>query len=136
MKFDHVLQIISREKTPMSIYDFQFLIPHFQVKTIISHCLIIILIKTCSVAIFNSAVLWNFKSDSPILIPWSYLNLFRYIDFQNSSIIVIFLYSICSMLRKGFCRNVLIMYQRRSCDRGQDIWKSSLFSKKATLIIN
>ena len=28
--------------------------------------------KTCSVPIFNFAVLWNFMSDSPILLPWSF----------------------------------------------------------------
>ena len=49
----------------MSIYDFQFSIPHFQAQTIISHCLITISIKTWSFVIFNSVILLNFMSDSP-----------------------------------------------------------------------
>ena len=64
MKYDYDLKTISREKTPMSIYDFQFKITHFQVKTVISHSLLIISIKTCSLA--------NLMSDSPILIPQSF----------------------------------------------------------------
>ena len=56
----------------MSIYDFQCQIPHFQVQTIISHCLITISIKTCSFAIFNSVILLNLMSDSPVLIPQSF----------------------------------------------------------------
>ena len=59
IKFDNVLEINIREKTTTSIYDFQYWIPHFQVKVKISHCLITISINACSFAIFDSAVLSN-----------------------------------------------------------------------------
>ena len=63
MKFDYVLKTISKEKTS----NHPILIRHFQVKIIISLCLITISVKICSV--FNSSVLSNFISDLPILIP-------------------------------------------------------------------
>ena len=56
----------------MTVYDFQFSVPHFQVQTIISRCLITISIKTWSFAIFISVILLNLMSDSPVLIPQSF----------------------------------------------------------------
>ena len=41
----------------------------FKVQTIISYCLITIPTKTCSFAIFNSVILLNLMSDSPVLVP-------------------------------------------------------------------
>ena len=73
MKFDYILKTISQEKTPMSIHNFQFKIPHFQTKTIISCCLITISIKTCTFAIFNSAVTSNLMSVSPIVMTQSFI---------------------------------------------------------------
>ena len=56
----------------MTVYDFQFSVPHFQVQTIISRCLITISIKTWSFAIFISVILLNLMSDSPVPIPQSF----------------------------------------------------------------
>ena len=52
----------------MSIYDFQCQIPHFQVQTIISHCLITISIKTCSFAIFNSVTFFPHAISTVMLV--------------------------------------------------------------------
>ena len=44
-------------------------------------------------------------------------------------------YILCLPFGKGFCRLVLIMCQRHSYNKGQDIWESSLFPKNATFTI-
>ena len=45
------------------------------------------------------------------------------------------IYILCSPFGKGFCMHALIMYQRCFYGKGEDICKSSLFPKKASLTI-
>ena len=58
--------------------------------------------------------------------------MFTFIDFENIYFIVTFLYSMFPIWKRSFS---FFMYQRRFYDKGQDIWKSSFLSKKATLTI-
>ena len=58
--------------------------------------------------------------------------MFKFIDFQffYCNIFIFYVHH----LEKIFA-DMSYMHQRRCYDKGQDIWKSSLFSKKAMLTI-
>ena len=60
------------------------------------------------------------------------MNKLRFIDFQNNLFIVTVLYSMVTIWKRFLQTRLNHWY---SYDKIQDIWKSSLFSKKATLTI-
>ena len=64
----------------------------------------------------------------------TYINMLRSTDFQNNCFIVTFLYAMFTIWKRFF-QTRLNNVPETSYDKSQDIWKSSLFSKKVILTI-